>query len=126
MTYGAVNHDCLGRRILFPPMAAEAEQETMGVRIVRQMQVKNLNQSEVARILEVSRMTVNQWCNGTSEPRPENLLGLAELLFDGDVHYLVLGPSREPEGGFPTVPKSRDTGSTGSFASPFKRRRRRT
>jgi len=103
----------------------------MGQRITRQLEVKNLSQSELARILGISRMTVSQWCTNTSEPKPENLLNLAHVLFDGDADYLVHGPSRQPEGGFPTSPRlgprmpagGGDTGSSGSFTSPFRRRK---
>lgn len=126
MTYSGVNYDCGVRELPFTPMADE---EPMAMRITRMMEAKNLNQSELARILGVSRMTVSQWCNGTSEPRPENLLALAEVLTDGDAHYLVHGPTREPKGGYPAIPgratpPSADPGSSGTFKSPFRRRRR--
>ena len=73
----------------------------MGERIRHQLEVKNLNQSDLARRLRVSRVTVSQWRRDVSVPRPAALVSLAELLFDGDIHYLVFGPAREPAGGFP-------------------------
>ena len=117
MTYASVNHDVMGVGVRLHPMS---EEETMAQRISRQMEVKNLNQSELARLMKVARMTVNQWVNGVSEPTPDNLVMLAEILCDGDVHYLVHGSRRAPEGGFPPVPKD----PTGSFATPFRRRRK--
>lgn len=98
---------------LTPKMKHE---ETMGERISRQMDVKGLSQAELARVLQVTRVTVHQWVHDLSEPTPDNLLKIASVLFDGDVYYLVHGPDREPPGGFPKV----DPGSTGRFRSPFK------
>lgn len=100
------------------------EDTTMGQRIMHQLEVKNLSQAAFARLLHVSRATVGQWCHGVSEPRPRHLLAIAELLFDGDVHYLVHGPAREPEGGFPSAPRPVSTGSSGIFVSPMRRRRK--
>lgn len=100
---------------LHPRMNTE---ETMGGRIARQMEVKNLTQAELARVLNVTRVTVHQWVHDLSEPTPENLTKIAAVLFDGDVMYLVHGPDREPPGGFPSV----STGQTGRFKSPFKSR----
>lgn len=122
MTYDGVNYGCGPCAIPFTGMA-ETTTETMGTRISRQMEVKNLSQSELARILGVSRMTVSQWCRDVSEPKPGHLLKLAELLFDGDATYMVFGAEREPAGGFPTIP-SRDTAASGRFQSPLARRRK--
>jgi DNA-binding XRE family transcriptional regulator len=121
MTYSVVNYGVGGCEITFPPMAEP--EETMGVRVSRQMEVKNLSQSALGRILGVSRMTVSQWCRDVSEPKPGHLVKLAELLFDGDVLYMIYGPAREPPGGFPTIP-ARDPSTSGRFPSPFVRRRK--
>lgn len=121
MTYDSVNYGCGACAIPFTGMVENTE--LMGTRITRQMEVKNLSQSALARIIGVSRMTVSQWCRDVSEPRPGHLVKLAELLFDGDVAYMVFGPTREPDGGYPTLP-SRDTASSGRFQSPLPRRRR--
>jgi transcriptional regulator with XRE-family HTH domain len=75
--------------------------ETMGARISRLMEAKGLTQSSVARLLGLRRATVHQWVHDTSQPTPANLVMLAELL-GTDVHYLVFGPSRQPDGGFPS------------------------
>lgn len=102
MTYDSVNYGCGGGALAFTGMA-ETTSETMGVRISRQMDVKNLSQSTLAKVLGVSRMTVSQWCRDVSEPKPGHLLNLAEVLFDGDVLYMVHGSTREPAEGFPTL-----------------------
>lgn len=124
MTYLAVNHDGRYARIDLRPMTEE--EETMAVRIVRGLEAKNLSQAHLSRILGVARATVNQWCLGTSEPRPRTLVAIAELLFDGDVHYLVHGPKREPEGGFPSLPPRRPASarSPSDIGSPVVRRKR--
>jgi transcriptional regulator with XRE-family HTH domain len=101
-----------------------ADEEKMGQRLTKQMEVANLNQSEVARILGVSRMTVSQWCRDISEPRSEHLIKLAEMFFGGDVHYFVFGRSRQPEGGFPKPPGSSPGPHDTAFISPFRRRRK--
>lgn len=123
MTYASVNYGCGGCAIPFTDMA-ETSTETMGARITRQMEVKNLNQSSLGRIMGVSRMTVSQWCRDISAPRPEHLLKLAELLFDGDATYMVFGAEREPVGGFPIIPNRDTSASSGRFPSPFARRRK--
>lgn len=92
-------------------------QETMGSRIQRQMEVKGLSQAELARTLQVTRVTVHQWVHDLSEPTPDNLLKIAVALFDGDVFYLVHGPDREPPGGF----SAPDPSATGRFKNPFKK-----
>jgi transcriptional regulator with XRE-family HTH domain len=79
--------------------------ETMGKRIETLMSSKRLSQSEVGRILGVRRATVHQWVHDISQPTPTNLVMLTELL-GTDVHYLVFGAPRRPEGGFPTQPSS--------------------
>ena len=38
------------------------------------------NKSEVARIIEVSDVTVGKWCNGEAEPKGKHLIKLAKLL----------------------------------------------
>lgn len=124
MTYHGVNHDGQPCRIDLLPMTGE--EETMAMRIVRGLEQKNLKQAHLARILGVARATVNQWCLGTSEPRPRALIAIAELLFDGDVLYLVHGSAREPDGGFPQLPPRRPASprSPSDTGSPVSRRRR--
>jgi Helix-turn-helix. len=87
------------------------------------MEVKNLSQSALARVLGVSRMTVSQWCRDISEPKPGHLMKLAEVLFDGDAAYMVFGATREPSGGFPVL-SGRDTAPSSRFqALPARRRK---
>lgn len=100
MTYSRVNYGLQPEGLRFPAMP----EETMGSRIVRQMEVKNLNQSDLAKRLGVTRMTVSQWCRDVSKPRPEQLGKLAIELFDGDALYLIFGPNRAPAGGLPRLP----------------------
>lgn len=119
MTNTHVNYDERPCALVFTPM--DPVEESMATRILRQLEVKNIKQAHMARILKVSRTTVTQWCQGTSKPRPEQLLKIAELLFDGDVHYLVFGPAREPEGGFPATPP-RGGASISSIPPPRRRR----
>jgi transcriptional regulator with XRE-family HTH domain len=73
-----------------------AADDTMGQRIARQLQVKNLSQSGLARALKVSKIAVSQWVRDFSKPTPVNLLNIAAVLFDHDVHYLVRGVKRAP------------------------------
>jgi transcriptional regulator with XRE-family HTH domain len=108
------------RRLL--PFTRMNTEESMGERITRQAEVKNLNQSQIAKLLHVSRMSVSQWFRNISEPKPKHLVALAELLFDGDVHYLVHGAEREPDGGFPSAPKPGAVPS--GFVPPARRRRK--
>lgn len=103
MTDTAVNYD-----VRLMPHAALMEAETMGKRIENLMSAKGLTQSSVGRILGVRRATVHQWVHDISQPTPANLIMLTELL-GTDVHYLVFGPSRQPDGGFPTQPSSAGT-----------------
>lgn len=128
MTYDSVNYDVQACTVCFTTMSTANQEETMGQRLTRQMEVKNLSQSDVARMIGVSRMTVSQWCRDISEPGNESLLKLGELFFDGDVLYLVFGAKRQPEGGFPTSPTPRtggvDSSASGTFVSPFRRKRK--
>lgn len=105
-------------------MAANENEETMGQRIARLADAKNLSQSEIARLLGVTRASVGQWFHDVSPNiRPANLATLAHVL-GTDVPYLIWGKARQPEGGFPPAPatNSSDGSATGSFKSPFKRR----
>jgi len=86
--------------------------ETMGQRIQKLMESHRLNQSEVARQLGCSRMTVSQWVNDISDPTPKHLLNLADLLHT-DPHYLVFGPEGD----------NKDPGASGLFRGPFRRRK---
>lgn len=94
MTYAGVNYGCALCQL---PFTAMESGETMGMRILRLMEAKRINQAELARRLKVARMTVSQWVSDTSEPRPANLLALADTL-GTDAHYLVFGASRLPGG----------------------------
>lgn len=112
MTYEAVNHGGAPVRYSLH-MGAD---ETMGQRIVACMRMRNLSQSQLAKLCQVSRMTVHQWVKDISEPRPENLLTLAHIL-GTDARYLVFGDKREPNGGFP------DLGDSPDAHSPLRRRK---
>jgi DNA-binding transcriptional regulator YiaG len=128
MTDGRVNYGEHARTVCLTPMVMDENEETMGQRIARLSDAKALSQSELARRLGVTRATVHQWWHDTSPNiRPANLLGLASLL-GTDVHYLVFGKNRQPDGGFPKPPPTGptpggDTSTTGSFKSPFRRPR---
>lgn len=101
MTYSCASHGVWGAAL--PYAAMVQEEETMGQRVSRLMESKGLSQAAVARALGCSRMTVNQWVHDVSEPRPEHLLSLSELL-GTDPFYLVFGPSRRSpsRGGAPS------------------------
>lgn len=96
---------------------ADKTSETMGERILHLCEVKGLTQSDLARQLAVSRVTVHQWCTDKSQPRNENLLMIAALLGTSP-QYIVFGPSRQPPGGFPAeaADKGRGAGS-GTYQS---------
>lgn len=97
-------------------LMATVDDENMGHRISKAMEIRGISQADLARVMGISRMTVSQWVNGTSEPRPENFVVLAYILNTTE-RYLVFGDKREPSGGFPVV--TTDSGS-------FKFRRRKT
>lgn len=96
---------------------AAPTEETMGQRISRLMESHRLNQSDVARALKCSRMTVSQWVNDISQPTPSNLLWLADLLHT-DAHYLVFGAEGDTSG-----PSGPSGAPSGVFRAPFRRRR---
>ena len=123
MAYYIGNDDCVGLRLRLVPMVDQSR-GSIAERIAQALEARGMSQNDLARNLGVSRMTVSQWVNGVSEPRPENLLAIAMQLFDGDAFYLVHGPSREPEGGFrasPPPPTTPTIGASGRFRTPFKR-----
>jgi transcriptional regulator with XRE-family HTH domain len=72
-----------------------------GKRIEEKLREKGWSNNHLARILGVSKMGVSQWISGRSGPQPRNLLPLAHVLFNGDTPFLVYGPRRQPEGGWP-------------------------
>lgn len=80
----------------------DVHEEKMGDRIAKAMEIRGVNQSELAKAMGIARMTVNQWVHGVSEPRPENFVVLAYLLNTTE-RYLVFGDKREPASGFPEV-----------------------
>lgn len=108
-------------------MAIDENEETMGQRIAKLCEAKGLSQSDVARLLGVTRASVGQWWHDVSPNiRPANLITLAHIL-GTDERYLVHGKSRQPEGGFPTVPSPKpspqgDSSPPVAFKSHFRRR----
>lgn len=101
MTDTDVNHGNGGTVYALRSMAPE--EETMGQRIARLMEAKNLSVIEVARLCGVKRASVYQWINGASPNiRPENFQRLLKVL-DTDAAYLLWGPTRRdpyhPPGG---------------------------
>lgn len=76
---------------------------TMGGRIDEQLKAHHMSQADLGRVIGVSKMTVSQWVNNESLPRPESLLNIAFALFKGDVLFLVHGERKAPKGGFPTT-----------------------
>ena len=57
------------------------------LKIKEALELRGMNQSEVARRLGVSPSTVNKWVNGTREPYAGHLLELADML-RVDIDYL--------------------------------------
>ena len=72
---------------------------SIGDRIVELRNQKNMNQSQLAQAMSVSRQAVSKWENGLSTPDPLKMIQLAELL-DTDLEYLTSGrrvvPARPP------------------------------
>jgi transcriptional regulator with XRE-family HTH domain len=78
--------------------------ETMGERIAQLRQSKNWTQTDLAKILRVTRMSVIQWeTDITLNIRPNHLLTLAKV-FGTDPYFLVYGAARQPKEGWPMVP----------------------
>lgn len=120
MTDAPVNYGNGGCALL---LTAMPDAETMGQRIKRLREAKDLSQSELARRLGITRASVHQWENDTSPNiRPTNLLALAEIL-GTDVYYLVFGSQREPAGGFPSIGGDDSGARTGRYRTPFRRTR---
>jgi len=72
---------------------------SIGERIVELRKEKNINQNQLASMMDVSRQAVSKWENDLSTPDPLKMIRLAELL-GTDVEYLSTGrqvvPSRPP------------------------------
>ena len=72
---------------------------SVGDRIIELRKQKNMNQSQLAQAMSVSRQAVSKWENGLSTPDPLKMIQLAELL-DTDLEYLTTGrkvvPVRPP------------------------------
>lgn len=70
---------------------------TIGQRISTLRKEKNIPQTELAQLLDVSRQAVSKWENDQTSPDTIKLIRLAEVL-DTEVEYLVTGrkPVYEP------------------------------
>lgn len=63
---------------------------TVGERIIQLRKSQNLNQAQLAKLLDVSRQAVSKWENGLAIPDMSRMIQLAELL-NTDVEYLATG-----------------------------------
>ena len=70
---------------------------SIGERITSLRKERNMSQSELARVMDVSRQAVSKWENDQTSPDTIKLIQLAELL-DTEVEYLATGrmPVYEP------------------------------
>lgn len=67
----------------------------IGQRITALRKEKNISQTELANLLNVSRQAVSKWEQGLSTPDTTKLIQLAELL-GTEVEYLATGTHPEP------------------------------
>lgn len=63
---------------------------SLGDRITELRKAAKMNQSDLAKAMDVTRQAVSKWENGQSSPDSINLIRLAELL-DTDIEYLTTG-----------------------------------
>lgn len=63
---------------------------SLGVRITELRKTAGMNQSDLAKAMDVTRQAVSKWETGQSSPDAANLIRLAELL-DTDIEYLTTG-----------------------------------
>lgn len=63
---------------------------TVGERIAQLRKERNINQSELARMMDVSRQAVSKWENDLAAPDTLRLIQLADVL-NTDVEYLATG-----------------------------------
>ena len=63
---------------------------SLGERITELRKAAHMNQTELARAMDVTRQAVSKWETGQSTPDAANLIRLAELL-DTDIEYLTSG-----------------------------------
>jgi len=67
----------------------------IGNRITALRKEKNISQTELAALLNVSRQAVSKWEQGQSSPDTSKLIQLAEIL-GTEVEYLATGTHPEP------------------------------
>ena len=63
---------------------------SLGERIIELRKACGMNQSDLARSMDVSRQAVSKWETDQSSPDAANLIRLADLL-DTDIEYLTTG-----------------------------------
>lgn len=63
---------------------------SLGERITELRKTVGMNQSDLAKAMDVTRQAVSKWETGQSSPDAANLIRLAELL-DTDIEYLTTG-----------------------------------
>lgn len=63
---------------------------TVGERIIQLRRERNMNQSELARMMDVSRQAVSKWENDLATPDTIRLIQLADAL-NTEVEYLATG-----------------------------------
>lgn len=63
---------------------------SLGERITELRKTAGMNQSDLAKAMDVTRQAVSKWETGQSSPDAANLIRLAELL-DTDIEYLTTG-----------------------------------
>lgn len=63
---------------------------SLGERIAQLRKESGMNQSDLAKAMDVTRQAVSKWESGLSNPDAANLIRLADLL-DTDIEYLTTG-----------------------------------
>ena len=63
---------------------------SLGERITELRKAAGMNQTDLAKAMDVTRQAVSKWETGQSSPDAANLIRLAELL-DTDIEYLTTG-----------------------------------
>ena len=80
---------------------------SLGDRISELRSLNGISQTQLAKLMDVSRQAVSKWENGLSIPEPLKMIHLAEVL-ETDVEYLTTG-RRSYERRPPVVIKSVET-----------------
>jgi transcriptional regulator with XRE-family HTH domain len=76
--------------------SASAQNDSLGSRLRRLREQYNLSQVSLARLLDVSKLSVWKWERNDVRPRPATVAALAKLFAVSESELLVGAPARQP------------------------------